>query len=241
MIKNNLIKNCICGNTDIFEQKNINSIDTNTCGICNIIHANLPDWTEEKYYEFYEKEYHKLFQERRNTMTYEQRYSHDCSVSRLRLEQYKNYITEGMVGLDIGSSNSAFVHEANRAGMKMVGLEPGKNIGDDLVTIRGTLQNSKLDNNTYDFITMHDSVEHMIDVKDSLMKVFNLLKSNGVAIIDLPDFFVIEGKHHWKYIEHLWYFKKEQFINVLSDIGFTVEEIVSPIPGKLVFYARKNK
>ena len=87
---------------------------------------------------------------------------------------------------------------------------------------------------------MHDSIEHMIDPKNSLIKVFHILKNKGILIIDLPDYFINAGKHHWKYIEHLWFFTQDQFLNLLINIGFKLEKIDKPIPGKLVFYIRKN-
>ena len=143
-------------------------------------------------------------------------------------------------GLDIGSSNSAFVHEANRLGFNVDGLEPGNNIGDDLVTIRGTLDTINLDRLQLDWVTMHDSVEHMIDVGRALSQVNCILKDNGLLILDLPDFFVEEGLHHWKYIEHLWFFSKDQIIDILNKRGFSLITYDQPIPGKLVFYCRKQ-
>jgi hypothetical protein len=79
----------------------------------------------------------------------------------------------------------------------------------------------------------------MIDVNSALLKVSSILKTDGILILDLPDYFVEAGKHHWKYIEHLWMFRKEDLERILNNLKFTMLDISSPIPGKLVFVAKK--
>jgi SAM-dependent methyltransferase len=239
MLDNNLIQTCTCGNIESFEKKTLNNLPVVECKACGVIHQDLPGYDAEKYYSFYKNDYHEGFQKNRGTMTYEERYEHDVKISELRLQEYRFYIHPPHVGLDIGSSNSAFVHTANKQGYNCMGLEPGENIGDDSVTIRGTLQNIDLQLGYYDFVTMHDSIEHMVNVNDALHKVFAILKSNGRLILDLPDYFNTSGSHHWKEIEHLWFFTESQFDQILRSHGYYVDTVKKPIPGKLVFYARK--
>jgi hypothetical protein len=86
---------------------------------------------------------------------------------------------------------------------------------------------------------MHDSIEHMVDVNGALEKIHKILKENGTLILDLPDYFSPKGQHHWKHIEHLWFFTEEQFADVLKNNRFEVFNITKPIPGKLVYYTRK--
>jgi hypothetical protein len=205
-----------------------------------VIHQKLENWTPEKYIGFYSQDYHLDYQENRGTMTYEYRYEHDCRVSDTRLEVYREFLKPGSSGIDIGSSNSAFVHRANQLGYRCIGLEPGVDIGDDSVTIRGTLEDAELAAEAYDWATLHDSIEHMIDVNRAFDKLNLILKKGGLAILDLPDYFIPQGSHHWKRIEHLWLFSKDQFSSIIRSHGFSVERITAPIPGKLVFYARKR-
>jgi hypothetical protein len=87
---------------------------------------------------------------------------------------------------------------------------------------------------------MHDSIEHMVDVSISLSKAREILKPKGKIIIDLPHFWIPEGQHHWKSIEHLWFFTKDEFVNILDQMKFDTIEIKEPVPGKLVFYAIKQ-
>ena len=240
MLNDNLIKTCTCGNSDSFVKKTLNNLAVIECTACGVVHQDLPGYDKDKYYGFYMSDYHEGFQKNRGTMTYDQRYEHDVKVAEARLLAYKYYFHPPMVGLDIGSSNSAFVHTANKQGFKCMGLEPGANIGDDSVTMRGTLESVDLQDNYYDFVTMHDSIEHMIDVNESLAKVFKSLKSNGRLILDLPDYFNKAGLHHWKPIEHLWFFNEDQFVKIIKSHGFAFDKVTRPIPVKLVFYARKR-
>ena len=237
MLENNLIKRCVCGNDQELTTLFVNMLEVVSCEKCDTIHQHLHGWTPEDYYNFYKNEYHKSYQEKKGVVTYQDRYENDCRVSDMRLDAYN--LPAYSVGLDIGSSNSAFVHQARARNIQCLGLEPGENIGDDSVTIRGTLESCYLNTDHFDFVTMHDSIEHMIDVNGALQKVHSILKQGGTVILDLPDYFSPKGQHHWKYIEHLWFFTEDQFIKVLNNNGFNVFNITRPIPGKLVFYARK--
>lgn len=240
MLEQNLIKKCICNNRDNFLFKVINDIEVAECLTCGVIHQKLENFSYLDLNEFYKNQFHFQYQKQKGVITYQDRYEHDRKISKLRLSQYKDYLQKGMHGLDVGSSNSAFVHESKEQGINCLGLEPGENISDPEVTIKESLETLAINENTYDFVTIHDTVEHMIDPYFSLKKVYNLLKPTGIVIIDLPHFFVEEGKHHWKKIEHLWFFNQTQFVNLLQELNFLIEKIDTPIPGKIVFYARKK-
>jgi len=237
MIENNIIKKCTCENTNSFTNLTINFLEVVSCNTCGVVHQYLPGWTAQDYSNFYEKDYHKKYQEEKGVITYKDRYENDCIVSNIRLDAYQ--LPEMSIGLDIGSSNSAFVHMARKRNLQCLGLEPGYDIGDNSVTIRGSLESADLNKDHFDFVTMHDSIEHMIDVNFSLQKVYGILKFGGQLILDLPDYFVDAGKHHWKKIEHLWFFNQEQFEEILNKNNFTVTMVTRPIPGKLVFYTKK--
>ena len=209
------------------------------CDQCGVAHQLIEGWNTADLVNFYEHEYHKKFQEDKGVVTYADRYAHDCTVADTRLKTYNGFLPRGSRGLDIGSSNSAFVHRARAQGYQCLGLEPGENIGDSSVTIRGALGEVYLNPNYWDWITMHDSVEHMVDMNLALQTVRELLVHRGHVIIDLPDYWNPAGQHHWKKIEHLWFHTMEQMRDLLHKNGFAVEAIKEPIPGKLVFYAIK--
>lgn len=239
MLKNNLINSCTCGNKNNFDRKIINDIDTLECKFCGVIHQELIGWNKTKLSYFYKNEYHRKFQEEKGVTAYQDRYQHDCNVADLRLDAYQPFLSHGTLGLDIGSSNSAFVHRAISRGYRCKGLEIGNDIGDSSVTIRGSLGEIFIEPDSFDWITMHDSIEHMVDVVNALQEVRRLLRSSGLVIIDLPDFWNTAGRHHWKEVEHLWFYTAPQMTSILEQSRFCVVDVKCPLPGKLVFYARK--
>lgn len=239
-LKNNLIQSCVCGNDSDFTKQVIHYLNVLKCNSCGVVHQDLEGWTPDRYSNFYKNDYHINFQQKKGVVSYKDRYDHDCMVAEKRLNSYDSFLKQGMIGLDVGSSNSAFVHRANLRKLDCTGLEPGMEIGDDQCTIRGTLESADLNADHYDFITMHDSIEHMIDVNRALTVVKRILKKGGLLFVDLPDYFIPDGYHHWKKIEHLWLFSQDDFKKLLEQWGFFIEQITTPIPGKLVFFARKQ-
>jgi len=210
------------------------------CGNCGVIHQYLPDWSHDKLDEWYRKHYHSDVQEAIGHQAYHARYENDKKVAMIRLDAYQDLIKENMTGLDIGSSNSAFVHACRERGINCWGIEPGESIGDDSVTIRTTIEDCDLDLCSQDFITMHDSLEHIVDVNSTLKKVQQFLKPQGILIVDIPDYFVESGLHHWRIVQHLWFWNQEQMTQLFSIHGLAVFKVTRPIPGKIVFYCEKK-
>lgn len=239
MIKDNLIQECSCGETKNFSLTNINDIPLLICTQCGVPHQYLPGWKSQDIVDFYSKKYHSEEQIKIGLREYKNRYDHDFQISNLRLNEYKDFLWDNIKGLDIGSSNSAFVHAARAKDFNFIGIDPGCNIGDDNLTIRSVIQEHDFKNETFDIITMHDSLEHMVEVRKVLKTVSKILNYNGTLIIDLPDYYIPEGRHHWRPIQHLWYWNKEQMVKFLLEFGLSVIKITTPIPGKLVFYAKK--
>ena len=240
-LTNNLIKQCTCGNSTDFNDDIQNEIPVLICNSCGVIHQNLPGWDEDRLKKWYAKEYHVDVQEAIGHQSYRDRYNHDKKIAEIRLTAYNNIITPTMSGIDIGSSNSAFVHTCLEKNIQCIGVEPGENIGDDSVTVRNAIVDCTFSENQFDFVTMHDSLEHMINIDQVLSKINFFLKINGSLIVDIPDYFVPGGLHHWREVQHLWFWNKNQMINIFNTFGFEVENITYPIPGKIVFYTRKKK
>jgi SAM-dependent methyltransferase len=218
----------------------MNQIQVLQCNECGIIHQYLPEWNNQKLNDWYKKQYHTTVQESIGHQSYHSRYENDRKVSFLRLDAYNGLITSGMSGLDIGSSNSAFVHACREREINCWGIEPGENIGDDSVTIRTTIEDCQLEPCSQDFITMHDSLEHIVNVNATLNKVHQVLKLGGTLIVDIPDYFIEAGMHHWRIVQHLWFWDQDQIITLFSQHGFRVIKITRPIPGKIVFYCEKK-
>ena len=126
------------------------------------------------------------------------------------------------------------------AGYSIKGLELCTRYKKNVAEFNGDFLKMKLPNYSFDVITMHDLLEHLVDPFRGLQRCLSLLSFNGILIIDFPNFFKKEGLHHWKINEHLWMFTQDQLQSLLITCGFSILDIYKPIPSKLVFVAEKK-
>lgn len=235
-----LIKKCVCGHNIRFEQDTINGIPCCICQCCGAYHQEL-DMNTQQYYDFYSKDYHTGFQVGRGTQTYDQRYEHDSNIANMRLDYYAKYIKPDCEMLDIGSSNNAFVDQAIKRGISTHGVEIGEEgANHPETTYHDDLLNLKLQEDHYSFVTLHDVFEHLVEPTEYLIELRRIMREGGILVVDFPHFWVPEGYHHWKPVEHLWFLTQEQLTKLLEDYGFEVVEITYPIPSKFVVYCKKS-
>jgi SAM-dependent methyltransferase len=151
-------------------------------------------------------------------------------------------ITQGSL-LDVGSGSGAFVDECRTRGLEAYGCEIAKYAysKDDKFIYHNQLENIHFPTDNFNIVTCHDVIEHVFDPIKFVNEMFRITKQNGYCVIDIPDFFSQEGKHHWKDVEHLWFFNRKQIIDLVRKIGFEVEKIQNPILGKIVFWLKKSK
>lgn len=239
-----LITKCLCGNSTDFKEYTKNEIPVRECNQCGIIHQDLK-LTEAEYFNFYTEKYHTEFQNGRGTPTYGARLDHDRHISDLRFNEYNQYLTTfepNSPMLDIGSSNNAFVDTLRTNGYNAFGLEIGSEGSKyNKTTYTKDLMEVNFPPNYFSFITLHDVLEHFIDPSKYLTEMFKVTKNEGMIVVDLPNFYVDAGLHHWKLIEHLWFLTQEQATKIFEQHGFVVEKVTTPIPSKIVFYLRKPK
>jgi ubiquinone/menaquinone biosynthesis C-methylase UbiE len=228
---------CVCGGVE-FKEYEQNSIQVEECLKCGIQQqANLPFSTNSEYIEYY-REYPPTKD------TYEAKdYDHDRKLAAKRCRAYG--IIEGNKDkiLDVGSGSGAFVEECRSLGSKAYGCEISKysysKTSEDKYIYRERLEDINFPTDFFDKITCHDAAEHVVDPIKFIKEMFRILKQGGTCFIDLPRFHHAAGKHHWKPVEHIWFFNTKQFVSILSNIGFTLQSIKHPIQSKTVFYVTK--
>lgn len=241
VIENNLIKKCLCGNTSNFFVDHINNIDVAICQDCGVTHQTLPNFSTEDLEVFYRQQYHAQHQTDIGLRTYQERYGHDYSLALKRMEKYSRFFKPNSRGLDVGSSNNAFVDAARSQGFQCYGTEIGESIADPTTTYRQSFESCHFPENYFEFITFHDVFEHLVDPGIALKEICRCLSNNGMLIIDFPDYFDSSGQHHWRPIQHLWYPTNDQLINYIEYHGFKLVSEEHPIPGKRVFYFKYRK
>lgn len=230
-----LIQRCVCGHakSQLFRKYHI---PLESCLSCNIIRQRL-EMSASAYQDFYKQDYHSAHQQELGREAYKDRYEHDCKVAVTRLDKYSSFIPAKGKFLDIGSGNGALVDTARKAGYDAYGVD----FVNHAHTYPGPVEDVGFPTEHFDIITMHDVLEHLVDPVKTLKEVRRILKPGGRLIVDFPNYFVEAGKHHWRPIQHLWYFTEAQLVDVLEKAGFPVTEIDYPIPSKFVAYTFNSK
>lgn len=90
----------------------------------------------------------------------------------------------------------------------------------------------------YDLITMWDVLEHIDDCDRVIDKCANILKDEGVIVIQVPQidsYFAKKYKEKWKMmgLDHVNYFSKKTITNLLEQYGLQVKTIKSSLEIKL--------
>jgi len=220
-----LINMCICGGSKV-RPATMKGIDVLQCISCGVIRQSV-HMTEAELDEWYEKQYHDGI--------FSHDYDHDIKIANLRLKEYG--LKKNTTILDIGCGNGAFVDASRKKGIQAYGCEVGDGASQSKFTYQGKVEDIHFPTDHFDTVVIHDVLEHLVNPLQFCIEVRRILKQGGTFIIDFPDFFVPEGDHHWKEIEHLWMLNEEQVVNILVGLGFNLKEIKKPIPSKLVFYA----
>lgn len=235
-----LLTNCLCG-MPFFDRDRIHGIDVLECRACGVKRQDLPGYTKQMYFDYYKTDYHTKEQQKIGLQAYKERYAHDLSIAEMRLKNYEEmlHLQGGEKFLDIGSSNNAFVDYMNANGYACKGIEIGEEgKKHPETTYTEDLLDLKLKQGSFDVVTLHDVFEHLLYPEAYLQEIKRILGDYKFMILDLPNYFVPEGVHHWRPVQHLWFFTREQTIQILQNNGFKVLCVREPIASKLVFYCQ---
>lgn len=217
-----------------------NNILFGMCDSCGIVRqVSYPSFTKDRYEEFYRTQYPPT------KSSYKIKdYEHDRKLALKRCNQYGIRII-GDIGdkiLDVGCGSGAFVDECRSRNKEAYGCEISEYhyAKEDKYIYKKSLEDCLFPTDYFDKVTCHDVLEHFMNPVKLLKDMFRILKQKGTCIIDFPDYFIDEGKHHWK-AEHIWYFTIKQLEKIAVSIGFKIKEIKKPIKSKVVFYLIKPK
>ena len=149
------------------------------------------------------------------------------------LQKNKDFIpAPGGKVLDIGTAGGAFLDAATAYGYDAWGMEPssylveqGKKRG--LQIEQGTIEDNQFEKNSFDMICLWDVIEHLTDPKGSLQIIRDLLKPDGVLLINYPDIDTWQarlfGKRFWWIISvHLTHFSPKTIAEICRLTGYEV-------------------
>lgn len=170
-------------------------------------------------------------------------------ISRGTSKQLQDYTTEiveslGLYGiksssklLDIGSNDGSFLNKMKIAGYdNLMGVEPSRFLSektskDGFKIINDFFDSKKsqwiIDNyGQMDAVICRHTLEHVIDIRDFIGGILNVLVEGGVAYVEVPDTdWTINNLLAYEFWdEHISYFNKNTLENIFIDVGFSIKQ-----------------
>ncbi|WP_231571509.1 class I SAM-dependent methyltransferase [Gordoniibacillus kamchatkensis] len=136
------------------------------------------------------------------------------------LDELRIIIPSDSIGLEVGSSYGWFLKLATARGINCIGVEPERKIWEiskeeGFEVINGFFPDDlPAEYHSFDFIIFNDVLEHIPNVNYILTKCYELLKPNGILVINIPQstgFFYRTAHFLYKigvktYMNRLWQF-----------------------------------
>lgn len=209
------------------------------CNKCTLQFTN-PRLSEAQLLQYYEGFYGKKF--------LAESFSFDSSVYNLlnieqergRLQDIIRFKSRGKL-LDIGAGPGHFLKVAYDGGWQVFGHELSrkatviarKQFG--ITLSYGKIKTLPYPDNFFDVITLHATIEHVLNPTEYLQIAFRKLKSNGLLVMSAPNLhsinFYLAQVLHLQYpgfiFEHLYYFNPTIISNMLKKNAFEIMELTS--------------
>lgn len=149
-----------------------------------------------------------------------------------------NKYSQGSNLLDIGCATGIFINYCSKKGFQVTGVEPNETARAFAVEkLKLNVHNldylDKVQNQSFDIITMWHVLEHVHDLNGRLNNIYNILKDNGTAFIALPNHASYDASYYKQYWaaydvpRHLYHFDCEAFKQLCIMHNF---KIVAKIP-----------
>ena len=204
-------------------------LTTVICNQCSFVFAN-PIPTKESYDRFYQTTYSVYYGGIASRPEGDKRLHIPVGIKR-RIEQIEQIrAISSRTLLEIGPGNGLFLWWASQKGCQVAGIEPSEDFcsriqAEGLTCFHDLIENidpSKLVK--YDFVVMLHVLEHFIDPNSVLRRCRDLLKDNGLIVIEVPNIlrpYRSLDRYFLRYV-HLSYFSPQTLTLILRKHGFGV-------------------
>ena len=192
------------------------------CGV-SMLHPIPDEDTLKEFYEIYEKEGGDYLQIRElDKGPYFKNYSTTFSDFDFDLKRSKNV-------LDVGCATGIFIEYLKKEGINAKGIDVSSKMVEKAKRkgLNCTTDNLFSLSENFDLITLWDVIEHFIDPKEALKKVYGLLKKDGDVIIQTPCQGLISEnfKEEWRHYnppQHIYLFNQNSLFYLLASTNFMI-------------------
>ena len=225
----------LCGRdrTRLFIRKFKLDLDLVKCRGCGLVYA-CPRFTEQeimkKRYtaDYFNNEYLPVFQAAPDSYNMDIIRSHYHQFLSLAAPDFK----PGRKLLDIGCGAGFFLKAARELGWDVEGVELSESAASyaqkvlDLPVRQGKFENCAIPDETFDVVTLQDTIEHLAFPLQILIEVRRVLKRGGLLMLNTPDlnslsrFFLGRAWAVLSPAEHLTYFTEKTLSRMLARAGF---------------------
>jgi 2-polyprenyl-3-methyl-5-hydroxy-6-metoxy-1,4-benzoquinol methylase len=165
-----------------------------------------------------------------------------------RLDRIRAFVPPSARVLDIGAGGGEFVYLLGRAGYDAIGVEPNVGYADyaraayDIDMRPGTLESAQIDAASFDVVTLHHVLEHVIDPHGALGRIAAWLQPRGSVIIEVPNvmswFHAPRRRFHRAHVQT---FHAKGLEDLLAAHGFeTIDAAITDGPAHVNVVARTS-
>lgn len=160
---------------------------------------------------------------------------------------------EGKSVLEVGCHAGYLLKRLRREGSQIAGIEPNSRAvtfarwANRISNIQHCLLEEAREKETYDIVLLIQTFEHLADPLRSLLKVWRMLRQNGLLFIEVPNYFSPTGGLFRKKAlgfqpsrYHLFIYSKQTLKAILERAGFKIHSITGSKTIKAVAIRRED-
>ncbi len=207
------------------------------CVNCGLVYMN-PQITPEDIGKFYPVNYaphqSKAGQRQQNIKKLEKK-----SKIQYLTQNYFRKLNQNISLLDVGCGNGKFLNEIKTLfGCQVYGIDISAQASElakkdfDLKVFVGTITQAPFSDNYFDVVTAWQYLEHVHNPLQTLKKICDLLKPNGICVISTPNIDCINAKifkDRWYNADcprHLYLYSPATINNLLEKAGLVLTKII---------------
>ncbi len=236
----------LCGSSEVTvlskRCRNMTPLQTVICNHCGLV------WSDPFPHDprqFYESDYRLQYKH-----AYSPKAKHILRAGRVAIERYakiKHLLSERKTVLDVGTGGGEFAYLIKSLGHDLHGIEPNKGYAEYSVTEYainlqiGFIQHNNFSPDSFDVITIWHVLEHTEDPCSVLQILQNLLKPDGVLVVEVPNIEAnCQSPKSTFHAAHLYNFNLATLSKLGEKVGLKIDaNLFSDDSGNLTLFFRK--